>query len=82
MRGNAAVIVRNQASDIAFLDPPYEHMPEYAACLQAISESGSQLAIAQHDSRVMLESEYGVLKKARVLRQGDNSLSFFERTCD
>jgi 16S rRNA (guanine966-N2)-methyltransferase len=35
-------------------------------------------AIAQHASRLTLDSAYENLSKTRVLKQGDNSLSFFE----
>jgi hypothetical protein len=35
------------------------------------------LIIAQHDVRLKLEPAYGALKRTRVLRQGDNCLSFY-----
>jgi hypothetical protein len=38
---------------------------------------GGGLVIAQHASRFVLADEYGALKRFRVLKQGDNSLSFY-----
>ena len=78
VRGAAAVLLPNYKAEIAFLDPPYEKVDDYAASLQALARSGCTLAIAQHASRLPLEDSYDRLKKVRVLKQGDNSLSFFE----
>ena len=36
------------------------------------------LVIAQHPARLPLEESYGSLRRTRVLKQGDNVLSFFE----
>ncbi len=77
-RGSAAILLPNYKADIAFIDPPYEQVQEYNDSLLALSKSGCALAIAQHASRFSLDNRYGRLKKARVLKQGDNSLSFFE----
>ena len=38
---------------------------------------GPPLAIVQHASRFQLEETYGLLHRTRILKQGDNSLSFF-----
>ncbi len=78
VRGRAAALIANYKADIAFLDPPYEQLQEYGDCLLALSAGDYPFAIAQHASRVVLEDEYGRLKKTRVLKQGDNSLSFYE----
>jgi 16S rRNA (guanine966-N2)-methyltransferase len=64
--------------DIAFLDPPYPLEQEYERALVALADDPPGLAIAQHSSRFALAENYGALKRARVLKQGDNSLSFFE----
>jgi 16S rRNA (guanine(966)-N(2))-methyltransferase RsmD len=79
VRGNAATFVSEFSSDFAFLDPPYDLPDEYARTLTALSRSSCQLAVAQHASRFALEDHYDTLRKTRVLRQGDNSLTFFER---
>lgn len=78
VRGSAAVLLHNYPCDIAFLDPPYEQADEYADSLNALSSTQVRLVIAQHPSRMLLAENYGRLNKARLLRQGDNSLSFYE----
>ena len=78
VRGAAAMLLHNYKCDIAFIDPPYEETAEYGTSLLALSEIGCTLAAAQHPSRLTLDATYGALQKARVLRQGDNSLSFYQ----
>jgi 16S rRNA (guanine966-N2)-methyltransferase len=78
VRGSAAVLLPNYEAEIAFIDPPYDLVKEYTESLVALSRSGCSLAIAQHSSRLLLEDQYGQLRKTRVLKQGDNSLSFYE----
>ncbi len=65
-------------ADIVFLDPPYQKEKEYESALTALGASGSKLVIAQHASRAALQTEYGNLKRYRVIKQGDNSLSFYK----
>jgi 16S rRNA (guanine966-N2)-methyltransferase len=79
VRGSAATLLRNYRPDIAFIDPPYEDTKEYAKSLLALSETGCPFAIAQHAYRAVLEDVYGSIKRTRVLKQGDNSLSFYEQ---
>lgn len=79
VRGTASVLLPNYPCDIAFIDPPYDQPNEYGTSLTALAGTRCGLAIAQHASRVVLEETYGDLKKKRVLRQGDNSLSFYAR---
>ncbi len=76
--GNAASSLQSYNPDIAFIDPPYEQTKEYPAALLALSRTQSRLVIAQHASRAVLEDRYESLKKIRVLKHGDNSLSFYE----
>ena len=78
MRGAAVMLLPGLQCDIAFLDPPYELTKEYGDAMTALEESGCGLVIAQHHSKLVLNDEYGRFRKARVLKQGDNSLSFFE----
>ncbi len=78
LRGKAAPLLRAQKADIAFLDPPYDVVTEYLDSLLALSEAQCPYVIAQHTSHLTLDDRYGDLKKNRVLKQGDNSLSFFE----
>ncbi|MFL6447261.1 MAG: 16S rRNA (guanine(966)-N(2))-methyltransferase RsmD [Bryobacteraceae bacterium] len=80
LRGSAARHLESHTADIAFVDPPYEHVAQYDASLQALSKTGCELAVAQHPSRLTLEKSYGHFKRQRILRQGDNSLSFYGKT--
>ncbi len=76
--GKAAAVLERLAADIVFLDPPYELDREYAQSLDLLGSRPSELVIAQHSSRFPLADEYGALKRTRIARQGDNSLSFYE----
>lgn len=73
----ASVIPKLERADIAFLDPPYPLEQEYEKSMMALADEAPGLVIAQHASRFELEDGYGVLKRTRVVRQGDNSLSFY-----
>jgi 16S rRNA (guanine(966)-N(2))-methyltransferase RsmD len=77
VRGQASVLLANYPADIAFIDPPYELEAEYTDSLNALARTPCELAIAQHASRLTLAEEFGRLHKTRVLKQGDNSLSFY-----
>jgi 16S rRNA (guanine966-N2)-methyltransferase len=79
LRGNAALLLRDQRADIAFIDPPYDSPKDYSASLTALSETACPLVIAQHSSRLKLEEFCGRLHRTRIVKQGDNSLSFYER---
>jgi 16S rRNA (guanine966-N2)-methyltransferase len=78
LRGSAARLLEGITADIAFVDPPYEQKSQYGTALLALANTECLLVIAQHPSRLALEEEYGRLRRQRVLRQGDNSLSFYE----
>ncbi|MFB3776997.1 MAG: 16S rRNA (guanine(966)-N(2))-methyltransferase RsmD [Bryobacteraceae bacterium] len=66
------------AADIVFLDPPYDLEREYRQALALLGAIPPQLVIVQHDVRLELNEAYGTLARTRVLRQGDNVLTFFE----
>ena len=76
----ARVLTKEHVADIAFVDPPYTLEAEYRSALETIAATTCEFAIAQHMTRFPLAETYGGLKKKRVLRQGDNCLSFFERS--
>ena len=59
---------------IVFIDPPYRLETEYTRCLGILARKPPELAIVQHPWRLALPE---VLKCTRVVRQGDNALSFF-----
>ena len=79
--GRAAAILPKldrQSWQIVFIDPPYRLEEEYERVLAILSETPPPLVIVQHASRHPLAESYGGLKRKRVLRQGDNSLSFYQ----
>jgi 16S rRNA (guanine966-N2)-methyltransferase len=68
-----------QQVDIAFLDPPYEMQAEYAAALDRLAQDPPSLVIVQHSVRFDPGELHGTLKRTRLLKQGDNALSFYGR---
>jgi len=69
--------IAEQRADIVFLDPPYEREAEYAPALRLLGVNPPRLVAMQHSVRFTLAESYGVLKRTRVVKQGDNALSFF-----
>jgi len=65
------------AADIVFLDPPYDVHKEYGAALDLLGANPPGLVIVQHSVRLALEASYGMLWRTRILKQGDNALSFY-----
>jgi 16S rRNA (guanine(966)-N(2))-methyltransferase RsmD len=76
-QGRATALIGRITADIVFLDPPYELHSEYETALTKLGEIPPRLVIVQHDSRLKLATAYGELRQTRVLRQGDNCLSFY-----
>ena len=76
-QGRATALIGRITADIVFLDPPYELHSEYETALTKLGQIPPELVIVQHDSRLKLATAYGELRQTRVLRQGDNCLSFF-----
>ncbi len=72
----AAEALARLRGDIVFLDPPYEMEGEYAAALEALAEAPPALVVVQHSKRY----DPGARGRTRLLTQGDNALSFYERT--
>ncbi len=70
--------------DVVFLDPPYEAIEEYTLAMGLLGGAASALlaegamVIAEHRRKEKLEDGYGVLRRVRVLEQGDAALSFYE----
>ena len=77
--GKAASVVGQYPADIVFLDPPYEQEREYAACLEVLGADPPPLVIVQHAAKFELPGVWGGLARVRLLKQGDNALSFLER---
>lgn len=75
--GPAALTISRHPADIVFLDPPYDHGREYAAVLEQLAETPPPLLIVQHSIRFDLPETQGPLQRTRIVRQGDNALSFY-----
>ena len=75
--GEAASLIPRYKAGIVFLDPPYDRESEYGKVLDLMGESPPELVIAQHSARLTLPEACGQLVRTRVVRQGDNALSFF-----
>ncbi len=74
----AAPVLERVSADVVFLDPPYESEREYEAALEALGASGAgKLVIVQHASLHALAEQAGNLRRYRVLKQGNNALSFY-----
>src|ERR1043165_9326881 len=69
--------------DFCFLDPPYRKMGDYEQILGFLSQSRlltpHSRVIAEHDKHFDPGNEFGSLRRARALRQGDAVLSFYRR---
>jgi 16S rRNA (guanine966-N2)-methyltransferase len=63
-------------ADIVFLDPPYALEKEYAAALDTLREPPPPLVVVQHSIRLAIPGA------ARIVKQGDNALSFFPAPAD
>jgi 16S rRNA (guanine966-N2)-methyltransferase len=75
--GRATTVLPQIEADIVFLDPPYRLEPEYQRSLSILGEKSAPLVIVQHAARFTLAESYGLLKRSRLLKQGDNALSFY-----
>ncbi|MGH9627961.1 MAG: 16S rRNA (guanine(966)-N(2))-methyltransferase RsmD [Bryobacteraceae bacterium] len=76
--GKVIQLLPRYTSDIVFLDPPYPLEKEYDAAFLVLGAAPPGLVIAQHATRTSLQPLYGQLERIRVLKQGDNSLSFYQ----
>lgn len=75
--GRAIQALSKYRADIVFLDPPYPLENEYSGAMTVLGNQDSGLVISQHASRFALPAAYGNLHRFRILKQGDNSLSFY-----
>lgn len=68
--------------DVIFFDPPYDS--DYLAVLKLFGLPGDNLIskegmlVAEHHHKKELPDAIGSLRRKRILKQGDSSLSFFE----
>jgi 16S rRNA (guanine966-N2)-methyltransferase len=73
----AATVLERAHADIAFLDPPYEMANEYDASMRALDQAETPLVVVQHSSRFTPAEECWHLRRYRLIKQGDNCLSFY-----
>ena len=78
VKGAVLLTLARSVAEIVFLDPPYGLEREYPAALELLAETPPALTVVQHSVRLALADSYGALRRTRLLRQGDNALSFFE----
>ena len=80
IKGRVSVSLRKhgQGATIVFLDPPYELDDEYTETLEWLGEHPPELVIAQHHPKRVLPEAFGALRQRRLVKQGDNALTFFE----
>jgi len=87
LRGLAMLAARTNAGapafDHIFLDPPYAAAEDYSRVLEFLGAADlltpGGIVVAEHRRNFDLPEDPGVLKRFRVLRQGDAALSFFRR---
>ncbi len=76
--GRVLLTLPQYQADIVFVDPPYDQEREYTAALEVLAEKPPSLVVVQHSVRLELPEARGALRRVRVVKQGDNALSFFE----
>jgi 16S rRNA (guanine966-N2)-methyltransferase len=79
IHGPAALYLGGIEADMIFLDPPYSNEREYRAALDSIEAKPPELVIVQHSTRFQLAEECGALRRTRIVKQGENALSFFRK---
>jgi 16S rRNA (guanine966-N2)-methyltransferase len=78
-QGKVSAVVPKLEADIVFVDPPYRLDAEYESTMEAVRAA---LVLVQHDVRRVLAENYGALRRTRVLRQGDNCVTFYSAPTD
>jgi 16S rRNA (guanine966-N2)-methyltransferase len=77
VKGPVLLALGRSPADIVFLDPPYSLEREYLAALELLSQAPPALVVVQHAIRMQLADSFGSLARSRIVKQGDNALSFF-----
>ena len=72
-----------QGWDIAFYDPPYDSdyslvLHEFGYNKTLLNDGG--ILVVEHHTKKTLPDEVGSLRRWRILKQGETSLSFYERS--
>jgi 16S rRNA (guanine966-N2)-methyltransferase len=77
LQSRASIALPNVRADIIFLDPPYEAEQEYQKSLLTLGENPAAVVIVQHFAKLQLQESYGAIHRTRVLKQGQNQLTFY-----
>jgi 16S rRNA (guanine966-N2)-methyltransferase len=85
LRGLEMLAARHKSStaavDYVFLDPPYAAAVDYARTLEFLGSATflapDALVIFEHHHKFTLPEQLGALRRTRVLKQGDATLTFF-----
>ncbi|HMQ02702.1 MAG TPA: 16S rRNA (guanine(966)-N(2))-methyltransferase RsmD [Pyrinomonadaceae bacterium] len=70
--------------DIVYFDPPYDI--DYFTVLFEFGQPAAQLLaadgvlVAEHHSKVPMPDAIGLIRRWRILKQGDSTISFYERS--
>ncbi|MGA3019526.1 MAG: 16S rRNA (guanine(966)-N(2))-methyltransferase RsmD [Bryobacteraceae bacterium] len=75
--GPVLLTLPRHPAEILFLDPPYGLEREYPALLELLAQAPPEIAVVQHSVRLALPEVQTPLRRSRVVRQGDNALSFY-----
>jgi 16S rRNA (guanine966-N2)-methyltransferase len=75
--GSAALYLGKLEADIVFIDPPYPNEREYQASFDALEKNPPKQVIVQHSVRFALADKQGPFHRTRIIKQGENVLSFF-----
>lgn len=71
------------SADVVFLDPPYRMKEAYPSTLRTLADSSligaESLVIAEHEKKFDPGADFGTLHRYRVLPQGSNALSFYQK---
>ena len=73
---------RNNTWDIAFFDPPYaaDYAPVLTLFGKGLALKGQRgVLVIEHYCENKLEDAVGLMRRWRIIRQGDSCLSFYER---
>ena len=85
LRGLEMLVSRHKSStppvDYVFLDPPYAAAVDYARTLEFLGSATflapDAFVIFEHHHKFQLPEQFGALRRTRVLKQGDATLTFF-----
>jgi 16S rRNA (guanine966-N2)-methyltransferase len=85
LRGLEMLAARHKSSaplvDYVFLDPPYAAAVDYARTLEFLGSATflapDAFVIFEHHHKFQLPEQFGALRRTRVLKQGDATLTFF-----